>query len=529
MAMQQTSGKVLGAVAIGLLAGALVLAACDRSVEPPTQPQGDEQPTGATPTTVTTLVSEPVPPPSAEAPINLQWTESGLSGETFLDQLIATKEGFVAYRFSDGFQAWVSDDGIDWIPMDLVFEAATDLFRLFSITAGGPGYVAIGTTSDYDAVNDEVMWTSEDGFTWKRHDLDLERPELGIFASIGVRSVVRGPDGLVLTGRMAGEDGPFVVWTSVDGSDWDLVEDPFGAGAYIGEILPAGDGFVTHGYVEGPDGGGERFWLSTDGRSWEESPADFLNDSGFYAEPGLVRWGEKILSVVNTDEGIRLWTSTEGRTWEQLPASPTLSQTDEFNIFVMEVAAGPLGIVLMGELVPPQQPLLPVVIEKDDVIVTIDLETFRVTVTDRSTGDVLLEAELFDSDTSVFNEDDSITLLHPDSGEELVTVTPEEFEEAQAKAFKEAGIEPGFGEEQPTPVLWFSPDGQRWTSMGIEETFGIVGIEGIGSAELPSEVVVGNDAVILRWSDRFEFVDGSEEDLEILPELIWVGRLTDEP
>ncbi len=34
MAMQQTSDRVLGAVAIGLLAGALVLAACGGSVEP---------------------------------------------------------------------------------------------------------------------------------------------------------------------------------------------------------------------------------------------------------------------------------------------------------------------------------------------------------------------------------------------------------------------------------------------------------------------------------------------------------------
>ena len=159
--------------------------------------------------------------------------------------------------------------------------------------------------------------------------------------------------------------------------------------------------------------------------------------------------------------------------------------------------------------------------DKDDLILTFDLEAFRVTVSDRSTGDVLLEAGLLDPDTTVINEDESITFLHPDTGEALVTVTSEEFEEAQAKAYEEAGIEdPGGEEAQLTPVLWFSPDGQRWTRVEIEETF--------GSTE-PSEVVVGNDAVILRWSDRFEYVDDSEEEFEDLPELIWVGRLTDEP
>ncbi len=475
--------------------------------------------------TPTTGTVGPPEPPEGDAAVALEWTEAGLSGETFIDQLIATDQGFVAYRTFQDPQAWVSEDGIDWTQKDLVFEEPIEDLYLSSITPGGPGFVAIGHTFD----EDNLLLTSEDGFTWSHQDLDLEYPPLGEFAFVGLEEVVGGSEGgLVLVGRMdPSDDGPdehrFVVWTSDDGSVWDLVEDPFGSGAYIGEILPTGDGFVTQGFIDGP-GGGEYIWLSTDGRAWDQMALDFL-DAGYLAGPGLVRWGDKILSAVQTEDGIRLWTSTDGRTWEQLPASPLLAGTDQFNIMVTEVAAGPLGIVLVGSLQPPERPEPPLVIEKDDLIVTFDLEAFRVIVTDGSTGDVLLEAELLDPDTTVINEDDSITLLHPDTGEALATVTPEEAEEARAKAYQEAGIDPDeFRESQFTPVLWFSPDGQRWTSMEIEEM--------VGSDEFPMGVVVGNDAVIVRWA-VFSSLEGEgefeefEEEIEQLPDVLWVGRLAD--
>ena len=532
-----------GTVAL-LVAFILAVSACG-SGDAPTEPTGSSgdastEATGSTaapevavdtPTTGTT--SPPEKPPESDATVALGWTPAGLSGETFIDQLLATGQGFVAYRFAHGSQTWVSEDGIDWTPTDLLVEATTDEFDLYSITAGGLGYVALGSDTGGD---NDVVWTSVDGFTWTPNELDLEYPDLGVFASIGLMSVVGGPDGLLLVGRMDREGGGpdehgFVVWTSADGSEWILVEDPFGAGAYIEDIVPFGQGFLTYGHIEGDEDTRDLMWWSPNGRSWEEVSTDFLHpgstsNEGFAQRPalGFVLWGDKILAAAETEDGIRLWTSTDGRAWEQLAASPSLDHTDQFILSGNQVAAGPHGIVLMGELQPPRQALPPVVLERDDLIVTVDLESGRLIVTDRSTGKVLLDANAFESDFVVIDEEDgSVTVFDPDTGEELTTFTFEEFEQAQAKAFEEAGIEaPEFREDQPTSVLWFSPDGQRWTSVGIEETF--------GSVQFPQDIVVGNHALILRWSgimspgteEEFE-----EQEFEDPPDVIWVGRLTD--
>ena len=516
----QIARKNLRTVAF-LVAVTLAASACVRSSAPTESTTTTAPPEAAAPTSTTQPVVPPEPPPD-DAVVTLEWTEAGLSGETFIDQLIATEQGFVAYRFFEDPQAWVSQDGIDWTAKDLVLGDGTGDPYLNSITTGGPGYLALGAGF---ADDDEVLWTSEDGFTWIQQDLDLQFPALEGFVAAGADSLAVGTNGMVVTGsmnRVGVDEHRFVVWTSADGSDWDLVEDPFGADAYVGEILPVGDGFVTQGFVDRPDGG-EYIWLSSDGRVWDRVAADFL-DGGYWAGPELVRWGDKILSAVQTEEGIRLWASTDGRAWEQLAASPLLDNTDQGNIFAVEAVAGPLGIVLIAELEPPRQSLPPVVIEKDGLTITVELETFRIEVADTATGSLLLETEVFDPDYVVINPDDSITLLHPDTGEALVTVTPEEFEQAQAKAFKEAGIEePGFGDHEPTPMLFFSLDGQDWSSVGIEEI--------VGSNEFPSGVVVGSDAVILRFPQYIEEGPDDEPDAARIygdePEIIWVGRLTD--
>ena len=498
----------------------MVASACSRG-EVASDSTGSTVPIDLTVETTTTETTAPSKHREEDAAFVLEWTEAGLSGETFIHQLIATDHGFIAYRFFDEPQAWVSEDGIVWTATNLVSDLSDDHFFLSDITAVGPKYVAISGFFH----EDNLLWTSEDGLTWSRQELDLEQPDLSGYESGGLDPMVGGPRGFVIQGslyRVGVDEHRFVVWTSLDGSTWDLVEDPFGPGAYVGEILPTSEGFVTQGYVEGSDVG-ERIWWSPDGRSWEESPVDFLGN-GIYAELELVRWGDKILAVVQTEHGIRLWTSTGGRTWDPLSAGPSLERTGQSNMFVTEIVVGPLGIVLMAQLESPGQPMPPVVIEKDGFILTVDLEAFRVTVTD-ATGEVLLEGDFFDPGTTVVNEDDSITLLHPDSGEALVTVTPEEFEEAQAKAFQEAGIDdPRSVEPQLTAVLFFSPDGRHWTSVKMEEIIGSVGF--------PQGIVVGDDALILRFgyaADGEDFEDESEADIYgDEPDVIWVGRLTDE-
>ncbi len=87
--------------------------------------------------------------------------------------------------------------------------------------------------------------------------------------------------------------------------------------------------------------------------------------------------------------------------------------------------------------------------------------------------------------------------------DDLVGLKPEQtlssgdVQAAVEKSMRDAGIDPDFGPEPlRTPVLWFSPDGSRWTAIDIAGTF--------GRDDLPhfdGRVVVGSDAVILLWVD----------------------------
>jgi hypothetical protein len=139
------------------------------------------------------------------------------------------------------------------------------------------------------------------------------------------------------------------------------------------------------------------------------------------------------------------------------------------SIWTTQISAGPYGIVLTGELARAPQAEPPIVSEEDDVILTLDFgsESGRVTVTDRSTGTLLIDAVVIqvlegEVENVAFSADfSSITVVHPDTGEQT-TFAEEDFEQARIKANEAAGIEPGSEREALTiPVIWFSPDGQR--------------------------------------------------------------------
>jgi hypothetical protein len=204
-----------------------------------------------------------------------------------------------------------------------------------------------------------------------------------------------------------------------------------------------------------------------------------------------------------------------------------------------QISAGPLGIVLAGEITQESQGEPPLVMEKDDIVLTLDFgsDSGRITVTDRSTGTVLIDADAIsvvegEVDGVAFSEDFStITVTHPDTGEQT-TFTEQEMEEGRIAANEAAGIQPDSEGEEPmtTWVIWFSPDGLRWTSIDVEETF--------GASNLPDPengVVVGNDAVILRWLDFPEDTDESGGDTTDTTglggeashgvDVIWVGTL----
>jgi len=70
-------------------------------------------------------------------------------------------------------------------------------------------------------------------------------------------------------------------------------------------------------------------------------------------------------------------------------------------------------------------------------------------------------------------------------------------------------------------VLFFSPDGQSWSSVSVAEIN--------PSRDFPSAVIVGDDALIVRFPEQPDHEEYLEEEPAGLygdnPDFIWVGRI----
>ena len=142
-----------------------------------------------------------------------------------------------------------------------------------SVAAGGPGLVAVGSVSSpVDEYTDEsesfdaAVWTSPDGHTWSRvpHDEAVFGGSRAHMAD-----VTAGGPGFVAVGE--DEDGA-AVWTSVDGLTWSRVpHDPsiFGGGAMSGVV--ATEAAVV---AVGQDEHGAAVWRSVDGLTWSRVRGD---------------------------------------------------------------------------------------------------------------------------------------------------------------------------------------------------------------------------------------------------------------
>ncbi len=149
--------------------------------------------------------------------------------------------------------------------------------RMFAVTSGGPGLVAVGL-DESNGDGDAAVWTSTDGVTWARipHD-DAVFGGAGeqVMVSVGVdeqRLVAVGTD------ASDGEQNA-AVWTSTDGLGWARVphEDAVfgGTGNQAMVSIAAGaTGFVVVGVDDARTRQDAAVWTSVDGTSWERLPHD---------------------------------------------------------------------------------------------------------------------------------------------------------------------------------------------------------------------------------------------------------------
>ena len=199
-----------------------------------------------------------------------------------------------------------------------------DQQTMVSVTAGGPGFVAVGYAASFgDAV--AAVWTSSDGVEWSRvaHDEAV----FGASSQVRMRSVAVEGSGLVAVGvEDRGPMGPAAaVWTSVDGITWSRVPDEGSVFLFseMNSVAAGGPGLVAVGTNDSD----AEVWTSVDGSTWARVPRDdtTLGGLGFQSMvsvtvggPGLVAVGaDESLEPLNGPDAA-VWTSADGITWSRV-------------------------------------------------------------------------------------------------------------------------------------------------------------------------------------------------------------------
>jgi hypothetical protein len=207
--------------------------------------------------------------------------------------------------FASAAAVWVSLDGLSWERVD--DSALRDTAELWDIAAGPLGLLAVGS---------DVMLISSDGTSWSRVEDD---DAIGFHAE----AVTAGGPGWVAVGGSTVLGSTVLV--SEDGLSWDRVESDALAGGLgsdaasledlvsLGDVAAGGPGLVAVGSVGSESVGSEMLtaWVSADGRAWERLPGDtFGGESGLAsvtadsASGSLVAFGQRAT-----------WTSNDGRQW----------------------------------------------------------------------------------------------------------------------------------------------------------------------------------------------------------------------
>jgi hypothetical protein len=240
---------------------------------------------------------------------------------------------------------WTSPDGITWsrIPHDPEVFGGELNEVLWSVTAGGPGLVAVGSAEDHVA----AVWTSVDGVTWSRVPHDA-----AVFPGGWIKSVTAGGPGLVAVGT-AGDEDVAVVWTSPDGITWSRV--PHDPAVFGGEgnqltmnsVTAGGPGLVAVG--EEATGNGWTYaavWTSPDGVTWSRVPNDeaVFGQTGIQSMSSVTAGPSGLVAVGRAGGDAAVWTSPDGLTWARVPHDEAVFGAREMS----SVTVGGPGLVAVG-------------------------------------------------------------------------------------------------------------------------------------------------------------------------------------
>ena len=182
----------------------------------------------------------------------------GGEGDQVMRSVVQTEDTAVIVGKSRGRAAvWVSNDGRDWTRamIDGTPDGIeTELSAMSDVALGGPGLVAVGGVG---FESHPAVWLSADGTMWSRLPESIGPADTG--AGDGgstvdpMTLVAAGESGLVAIDPSVA--GP-VVWVSVDGFEWDMLDAmfldaPTATHAVVGDVVWDGDRLVAVGAYGG--------------------------------------------------------------------------------------------------------------------------------------------------------------------------------------------------------------------------------------------------------------------------------------
>ncbi len=240
---------------------------------------------GTSPSTSATASPAPSAEPTAATLVGLAWNRvddpdlASLPVYSDMSGAIRGGPGAIAWGFvyGAGPQIWTTADGLQWTSatVEAPIDADPDQREpgwVNDITAGGPGYVAVGAYYRNGAGNTALVWTSVDGMTWRR------APDNPAFAYSIMGSVIARNGGLLVYGSEAPgmEGGPQRVWASSDGLSWDIIklslpEGVDGAAQPVASTDRLWANAVRTVGGEQVLGSPRSVLTSTDGRTWVET------------------------------------------------------------------------------------------------------------------------------------------------------------------------------------------------------------------------------------------------------------------
>ncbi len=329
------------------------------SAQPPVATSIDT-PTASTVADAESGDDAPAPTDTTEAAaVTMTWTRLdsdvlGGSEQQWIRDIAAGGSGLVAVG-ADGSggdldaAVWYSTDGHTWSKVvhdEAVFGGSGDQYMM-AVTAGGPGFVAVGEdTSEDGSSGISAVWISEDGISWSRVPHDEAAFGGTEQTNVFMKDVTVFGSELVAVGVEVTEgSADAVAWISADGISWERVppdEAVFGGPQFqvMWAVVPAGPGLVAVG--QGGDGAGESgpgqpaaVWTSTDGRDWSRVPDQAALLSGYPARgPDNGDWarmddvivgGSGLVAVgrvgrcqdFTCTEDAAVWISADGVTWDR--------------------------------------------------------------------------------------------------------------------------------------------------------------------------------------------------------------------